>query len=276
MKQDRLGIKTKDQRLFVVAESSLKNHKLEAPNIKRHKKASKETSSMAVSKVSSKTAPAAKAGGKGSSGGGGSERKSPLKNARLQFGKGKTYNEVYWFTTRAGIMVVLAKKAGKNESVYLQPSIRMYHDLTDEEANATGIIAVLDRKGVDGNTAMPCACGSIYNWSIFVISMEENDGPRERRAAAQRAVDFLNTTLVDSPQSSYQWRQKPLKLVADRTATPAVAVDQVLLTQDLLCLLDEAHPSMTRGEMAEMAEDELRKWFSDVVVGRSLLLGGEE
>jgi hypothetical protein len=228
---------------------------------------------MGLPATSSKSVPAMKVSRKGSSGAGSSGTKSPFKT-RVKLGKVNN-NEIYWVNTAADIMMIIPKKANKNEGVYLRPTVLEYNALSDTEATATGIIAVVNRRGSDGKTDMPSGPGSEFGWTAFLAGMEEGDGESERKAAAQKAVDFLNQTLGDSP-TSYRWKQKPLRLMADRTATPPVPVDQVLLTQDLLSLLDEANPSMSREEIANKADAELQLWFSDVAVGRTLILGGEE
>jgi hypothetical protein len=206
--------------------------------------------------------------------GGSSSSKSPLKNNRIKCGKGKVFNEAFWMKTAANVMVLIPKKTGKNESPYLYPSIELYNSASDEDAQATGIIAVVDRRGVDGKTEMPSAPGSEFAWPCFLMCLEEGDGAVERKAAAQKAVQFLNRTLVDSPH--YRWKQKPLRLIADRTANPQAPADIYLLTEDILSLLDEANPDLDRNQIAEQPVEELAKWFTNVEKGRRLLLGQEE
>ena len=83
-------------------------------------------------------------------------------------------------------------KATKEEEAFLHHD---YEVLCDESAlERIGVNGILERKGVDGQTAMPQRAGSIYGWrQLMVICSEADNTPSKRKTAAARNITHLNS-----------------------------------------------------------------------------------
>lgn len=163
-----------------------------------------------------------------------------------------------------GVVVAWVKKHNKDEEAFIGPDIRYLTDNMDVMENL-GINAILMRKGIDGETAMPQFPNSTYQWKQFVFLIGETANTKEKRKEiANLLVSHFNNNAHTAAEYKYP---RKLKFFKDTTPTNPRPVDACLLDADVVGLLAAAFPDMELDEVATY-EDIMSGFWTNIDHGR--------
>jgi hypothetical protein len=165
-----------------------------------------------------------------------------------------------------GVMIAYLKKHNAEEEPFFLHDYKLLND-NPTIMEGLGINAILSRKDGDGGGELMQSPTSTYAWRQFVLIIgESNNTPAKRKEFAEALVNHFNS---QATSANYRYVRK-VKLGRDFTPRPLLAVDTVLLDEDVIGLMQAAYEDTPLEEVATF-DGIMRTFWTDLDHGRDVV-----
>ena len=170
-----------------------------------------------------------------------------------------------------GVLVIYMKKWNKEEEAFLAPDVQYFNENPDI-MESLGIHAIVYRRGIDGETALPQSDDSGYNWKQFVCIIGESVTLKEEQIKfANKLIEHFNNNKATAHKYQFFTR---MKLGADITMSKPCPLDACLLDTDVVGLMEAAFPDEDPNDIAEY-DDIMCTFWTNLEHGKSVIENAE-
>jgi hypothetical protein len=167
----------------------------------------------------------------------------------------------------SGIIIVYMVKANVEEEPFLHYDYNYFKE-NAQRLRELGFVAIMNRRGVNGDTYLPQTTGGRYPWRILVAVVgEQNSTTQKCMQLANGVVAHLNTHA-----NTACYRYPTLFRFGRNLTQPGIlrTPDVYLLDSDVLAMMDAAYVNHTLRDLATF-DAIIIKWWSDLDYGRTVM-----